>query len=143
MTENEVFLLDTNILVYAYDGTDIDKHITSKKIINKCLDGEYQIAISPQNLSEFFSVTTSKSLLDKADAIKVISDIIVFPGWKKIGFDHITVLTAAKISDEYKMSYWDSLLAATMKQNSVLKIYTENTKDFKIPWLVVENPFEK
>ncbi|MBI4163750.1 MAG: PIN domain-containing protein [Candidatus Aenigmarchaeota archaeon] len=141
MTENEVFLLDTNILVYAYDAADIQKHTISKKIINKCLDGEYQIAISPQNLSEFFSVTTSKGLLEKTDAIKVISDIIVFPGWIKIGFDHITVLAAAKISDEYKMSYWDSLLVDTMKQNGVLKIYTENTKDFKVPWLVVENPF--
>jgi len=143
MTENEVFLLDTNILVYAYDAADVQKHIISKKVINKCLDGEYNIAISPQNLSEFFSVTTSKGLLEKTDAVKVISDIIVFPGWVKINFDHTTVLAAAKISDEYKMSYWDSLLAATMKQNSVLKIYTENKKDFKMPWLVVENPFEK
>src|SRR3989338_4716487 len=98
MTENNIFLLDSNIL------------------IDNCWDGKEKLALSTQNLSEFFSITTTKKFLDKKDSIRIISDIIKFPGFVKIIFDHETVLEAAKISDEYKMSYWDSLLAATMKR---------------------------
>jgi predicted nucleic acid-binding protein len=32
--------------------------------------------------------------------------------------------------EKYKMSFWDSLIAATMIENGILNIYTENSKDF-------------
>lgn len=143
MTENNIFLLDSNILIYNYDDADPVKHKTAKKLIDNCWDGKEKLALSTQNLSEFFSITTTKKFLDKKDSIRIISDIIKFPGFVKIIFDHETVLEAAKISDEYKMSYWDSLLAATMKKNGIFNLYTENMKDFKVPWLNVVNPFIK
>lgn len=142
MPENEIFLLDTNILIYAYDKTEARKHEIAKNLIIKCLAGKQKLAVSSQNLSEFFSVTTAKGLLTKEDAIGIISDIISFSGWIKIDFDHKTVLDAAVMSAEYAMSYWDSLLAATMKKNSVVSMYTENSKDFKAAWLNVVDPFE-
>ncbi len=40
------------------------------------------------------------------------------------------------------MSFWDSLLAATMKENNIFNIYTENIKDFKVPWINAINPVE-
>jgi len=141
MTDDSIFLIDTNMLVYAHDQADKNKHEISKSIIKeRLLEGT--IAISSQNLSEFFSVVTRKKILEKQDAIKVISDIIEVSSWAKIDFTHKTVLEAAKISEQYSMHYWDSLLAATMKQNSILNLYTENARDFKIPWLNVVNPFE-
>ena len=53
------------------------------------------------------------------------------------------ILEAAKISEEYDMHYWDALLAATMRQNNVLSMYTENAQDFRVPWLNVVDPFGK
>lgn len=141
MTENSIFLLDSNILIYNYDDADPKKHTAAKHLIDGCWDGKEKFAISTQNLSEFFSVTTTKKFLAKKDAIRIISDIIEFPGWTKLEFSPRTVLEAAKISDEHDMSYWDSLLAATMKQNGIFNLYTENVKDFKVPWLSVVNPF--
>jgi predicted nucleic acid-binding protein len=42
----------------------------------------------------------------------------------------------------YEVHYWDALIAATMRENNIFCIYTENG-DFKsIPWLKVINPFE-
>ena len=143
MTANEAFLLDTNLLVYAHDTTDLEKHKTCMEIINNCLDEKATLVVSSQNLSEFFSVTTTKRILTKEDAISIINDIINFSNWIKIDFDHKTALEAAKLSEQYDMPYWDALLAATMKQNGILNIYTENAKDFKMPWINVVNPFEK
>ena len=143
MTEDEIFLVDSNILIYNYDTSDPTKHAISKRLIDSCWKKEIKLAISAQNLSEFFFVTTRKGFLTKKDAVENISDMIDFDNFLKLDFDHKTVLDAAKISEEHDMSYWDSLLAATMRQNSVLNLYTENAKDFKIPWLNVVNPFGK
>ena len=88
-------------------------------------------------------MTTRKRLLTKKEAIEIISDIIDFHNWIKIDFDHKTVLEAAVISENHDMPYRDSLLAATMRQNGVFNIYTENAKDFKILWLNIVNPFKK
>ncbi len=142
-SSHETFLIDSNILIYNYDEADPAKHKTSKTLIDRCWDKEINLAISTQNLSEFFSVTTRKKVLEKKKAITIISDIIEFSGFVKLDFDHKTSLEAAKISEEHHMSYWDSLLAATMKKNGILNLYTENAKDFKMPWLNVINPFNK
>ena len=143
MTAADIFLVDSNILVYYFDSAEPAKHKISKEIIDKCLDGKLKLAVSVQNLSEFFSVTTSKKILTKVDAIRTLSYFAEFSGIAKITFDHKTVVEAAAISEEYDMHYWDALLAATMKHNNILNLYTENKKDFKIPWLNAVNPFEK
>lgn len=143
MTEDEVFLVGTNILVYAHDKTDMEKHKISFEIVNNCIEKKEKLAVSTQNISEFFSVVIGKKLLAKKEAIEIISDITELENWIKLDFDHKTALEAAKISENHDMHYWDALLAATMKQNGILNLYTENAKDFKVPWLNVVNPFEK
>ena len=142
MTETE-FLLDSNILIYNYDMLDPKKHKIAKELIDKCWKNEKKFVLSAQNISELFSVTTAKKLLTKKEAVVVVSDIVKFQGWIKIRFDHKTVLEAARISEQHDMHYWDALLAATMRQAGVFNIYTENVKDFKVPWLNVIDPFAK
>src|SRR3989344_5414498 len=60
MIDSEISLIDSNILVYAYDSNENDKHIISKNILNKCWKKEVSYALSTQNLSELFVVTTKK-----------------------------------------------------------------------------------
>lgn len=143
MTGGEIFLVDSNILIYNFDASDIIKHKVAKQIIDRCLKGENKLAVSSQNLSEFFSVATSKKLLTKREAVEIISNLIELSNWIKIDFNHKTVLDAAFISEEHGMSYWDSLLAATMRQSGIFNLYTENAKDFKMKWMNVVNPFGK
>lgn len=143
MTDSDIFLLDSNILIYNYDTANPRKHNIAKGLIDKCWKNNVKFAISSQNLSEFFSATTGKKILSKQYAITIISDIINFHNWIKIDFNHKTVLDAAIVSEEHNMSYRDSLLAVTMKQNSIFNIYTENAQDFKIPWINTVNPFAK
>jgi predicted nucleic acid-binding protein len=54
------------------------------------------------------------------------------------------VLSAIRIHREFDVPYWDALIAATMRENGVTRIYTEDEKSFrKIPWLEVVNPLGK
>jgi predicted nucleic acid-binding protein len=52
-------------------------------------------------------------------------------------------LLTSKISKQHKIHFFDSLLAATMQENGISKILTENVKDFnKIAGIEAENPFD-
>jgi predicted nucleic acid-binding protein len=41
-------------------------------------------------------------------------------------------------------NFWDALIVATMEENSIDTIITENEKDFKkVKWIKTINPFKK
>lgn len=138
-------LLDTNILVYAFDKSEKKKHKISNKLLKRCFKGEKKFAVSVQNLSEFFEAVTKKhrKIVSKKDAKEIIKEMAMFYNLNIIKFDEKTVLSATEISEKYNMHYWDSLLAATMRENGISDICTENEKDFKVPWLRIINPFKR
>ncbi|MDP3027755.1 MAG: PIN domain-containing protein [Nanoarchaeota archaeon] len=141
MKKEEVFLVDTNLIVYAYEKENSLRKKKSLEILEKCYKKEIVLAVSNQNLAEFSVVSLKKLKLDANIVKDIVKDISNFEGFKKINYKRKTILSAIDILEEYKMSFWDSLIAATMIENGILSIYTENSKDFKIPSLNVVNPF--
>lgn len=142
MTEfDELFLLDTNILIYSYDKDEIEKSRKAEELLAKCFLGEIILAISNQNLAEFVYATTRKSKLSFDEAVIIVKDIFKSKTFRKIDYSANTVIAAIEIAKEFNMPFWDSLLAATMRENGIFNIYTENAKDFKIPWIKAVNPF--
>lgn len=142
MTESkELFLIDSNIFIYAFEKEENYKKDKAKRLLNECLSGVRQFTISSQNLSEFVSVTTRKGKLSIDEAKNFIIKAAEFEGFKKINYSAETIVFALDFVQQFKMSFWDSLLAATMRENGIFNIYTENTKDFKMPWINAVNPF--
>lgn len=142
---DELCLLDTNLLVYAYDVSEGKKHRVCKRLIDACWSLKKEFAISLQNLSEFYVIVTEKieNPLSAEIAGGIVQDIIKFQGWKKTNFDAYTILDAIKISAEHSIHYWDALLAATMREHQVQHIYTEDGGFRKIPWPTVINPMKQ
>lgn len=140
----ESFLIDSNIIVYAYNLSEGRKHEIAEEILEDGIGRNAIFHISSQNLSEFFVIVTRKISLplkinDELEVIRIISNIDNF---RKINYTNITVKHAIILSVKYKIHYWDALIAATMIENSVFNIYTENVKDFnKIPGINAVNPF--
>lgn len=145
MTENkEIELLDSNILIYAYDSSEKEKHTIAKNLLADCWKRKKVYALSVQNLSELFVVTTKKitSPLKPDEIKKNIKDITSFSNFNIFAINKNTIINATNISSENNISYWDALIASVMKENYIYTIITENDKDFKkIPWLKVINPF--
>ncbi len=139
----EQYLIDSNILIYAYDKAAGHKYSKAKEIINDCWKGKLDLAISSQNLAEFAVVSVKKGGLSFEQVKTIITLITEFDGFRKINYSSLTVISAVSLAHEHEMSFWDALIAATMKENSIFNIYTENTKDFKVPWLNSINPFAK
>lgn len=143
MTEDsELFLVDTNILVYASEKDEGAKIQKAKELINRCWKGEIALAVSSQNLGEFAYVSVKKAKLNLEEAKTFAGFIVEFHGFQKISYNAVTVLSAIDIAQEFKTSFWDSLLAATMRENGIFNIYTENISDFKVSWIKAVNPLK-
>jgi predicted nucleic acid-binding protein len=142
---DEICSIDTNILVYAYDVSEGKKHEICKHLIDKSWRLQEKYSISTQNLSEFYVVITKKieNPVPMETAKGLIGDIIAFQNWIVVDYGARTILAAIDINRAYKVHYWDALIAATMRENNIFCIYTENGDFDSIPWLTVINPFEE
>ena len=134
-------LVDTNILIYAHHKQEIKKHETCARVVNELIDNDGLI-LSIQNLVEFSRVLREKSfpLIDQSLVRQYVFDLS--ESSKVIYYNAHTVMDALTLSKDNNLHFFDALVAATMQENGISRIITENSKDFKkIPWLEVENPF--
>jgi len=136
-------LIDTNILVYAYDTTEGEKHKVSREILRRVwIEGGGIVCL--QNLMEFFVVITRRveNPVDVTTARAILYDFSSSDRWKIIDRDTDTLFKAIDIVAQYGVHFWDAVIAATMSENGIAEIVTENKKDFdKIPGLEVLCPF--
>lgn len=141
-----VFLIDSNILVYAYDKTDLRKHRIAEKLLEKCWNKELAYAISAQNLAEFFIIITKKVPfpLSIERAEQIVNDVISFSHWRILHYNQYTLKQGISLHKKSQKHFWDALIAATMINNGIFHIYTENAKDFEqFENITVVNPFEE
>lgn len=135
-------LIDSNILVYAIDTSNQRKHATANKLIFDLIEAGSSV-LSTQNLAEF------SRALERAKPPVLYNQISLYVSqltktFQIINYTQKTVIQALQIASNYRIHFFDALLAATMEENSITEIVTENEKDFsKIPWLSVHNPFRK
>ena len=142
----DIKLIDTNILVYAYDSSEKIKHKIAKNILKKCWNKEEIYALSVQNLSESFVIATKKiqNPVPIEEIEEDINDMISFSNFKILPISTNDISNAIKLVSQFKIDYWDSLIVSVMRENNINEIITENEKDFKkIPWIKIVNPFLK
>ncbi len=142
MKDNEVFFLDTNVLIYYYESGSSSKKTISEKLVNQCWNRKISLAVSNQVLSEFSSAAIKKLKLSPSEVKVLINDITDFTGFIKINYSEKTILSALGIMQASVVPFWDALIASTMLENNISNIYTENIKDFKIPGIKAVNPFK-
>jgi len=71
----KIFLIDSNILVYAYNE-DSPYHQKAAEIRDKAVLGEIPCCLTPQNLYEFFSIITdSRKINNPLPTEKAINEL--------------------------------------------------------------------
>jgi predicted nucleic acid-binding protein len=136
-------LIDTSILVCAFDAGSDRKVSIAKELVGRSWKGEARYAISSQNLAEF-SVVVREKIANPVptDEVRQILELIMRSrNWEVLTYDAKTVIRAHGIRDEFHLHFWDALLAATMEENLVRTIVTEDAHFRNIPWVTVRNPF--
>jgi predicted nucleic acid-binding protein len=142
---DELVLIDSNILGYVFDESEPEKRRICVDLVSDCWKRKRELVVSVQNLSEFYVVVTKKisNPIPTKVARSFIELIIDFQSWHVINYNARTIISAIGISAKHDIHYWDALLAATMRENKIFSICTENENDFKkIPWIKIINPFD-
>ena len=112
MSDNQK-LIDTNILAYAYDRSEQQKHAVSNSLVAdfwQTGDG----VVTLQNLTEFFVVITKKvgKPLPVTVAKGIVSDFLRSDGWTVIDRDEEIFAKAMDFVESYGIHLWDALIAA-------------------------------
>ena len=133
--------IDANMLLYAYDNSEGDKHKSASGLLRSALTGKTALIIPIQVLAEFYSVISRGKLgMTREDAVGIIEDIMAIPDFRIVQGDMSTFLRAADINASTGKHFWDCMLASVLVQNGAEKIITENTKDFS--GIETVNPFK-
>lgn len=135
-------LVDTNILCYAFDTRDEGKRKRAKELLERCWRSKEMLSVSVQNLAEFSVVVTEKveHPLPQLVVRKFIASISAFDGWNVVGYTSDTILAAHEIKKRCSLHFWDALLVATMEENRIHAIYTEDRHFDRVPGLTVIDP---
>ncbi len=138
------FLVDTNVLVYAFDESEPSKRKKAKIIVEGASKGELKAAVSGQVLGELFAALTKKieMPIQALEAQIIVNGFIDSRHWRKLDYTAKTISRAMETSIADKTPFWDSVIAETMLENKVYVIYTENTQDFKNAKISAVNPFK-
>ena len=120
-------LVDTNILVYAYDRSDLQKQQKAFSILNQLVISNTGV-LSTQVLAEFFvTITSEKKLsapLSIAEAYQRLQNYL--QTFTVVEVTAMVVLEAARGVRDYQFSFWDAQIWATARLNQISTIYSED-----------------
>jgi predicted nucleic acid-binding protein len=130
---------DTNVLVYAVDRSEGDRHVAASLLIERAVRKRRGVLIL-QTLAEFYSVTTGKlkgqpeEMLSFLDRLRAVLPIHAAD---ERDFDRATR------GDRHGLSFWDALFWATADRVGVRYLLTEDFQDGRtLGGVTFVNPFE-
>jgi len=125
---SSAFLVDTNVLVYAYDPADAAKRARAIDVLERLADGRSGV-LTAQVLGEFFVTATRRIQppLTLAEAERSLTNYT--RSWPVHDVTWIAVLEAVRGVQRHRLQYWDSLIWATAKLNGVLNVLSEDFSD--------------
>jgi predicted nucleic acid-binding protein len=116
---------DTNVLVYAVDRSEGDRHLTASLLIERALRKRHGMLIL-QTLAEFYSVTTGKLKGRPEDMLRFLDRlraVFAVHAADERDFDRATR------GDRHGLSFWDALLWATADRIGVRYLLSEDFQD--------------
>jgi predicted nucleic acid-binding protein len=138
MSADRTFL-DTNVLVYLFDGDEPAKAKRTRELLERAKPG--QLVLSAQVLSEFYVVVTRKleRPLDADTATHAVDWLSLL---RVVPLDVQIVKAAIRTSRSSQLSYWDGLIVASAEAGRCGRLLTEDLNDGQqIGSVRVENPF--
>lgn len=116
--------VDTNILVYSRDPTDLTKHeIAVKLVADLWLSRRGRISV--QVLNEFV-VTVTRKLKPGMTMDEAWADVSTLSAWEPVGMDWSLLELARMVQQEHSISWWDALIIAAANRSGCDMIYSED-----------------
>lgn len=136
------YLVDTNVLVYAYDPSAPDKQERAIEVLASLAEAGLG-ALSSQVLAEFFVIATRKipNPLSLQEVERSVSNYL--RSWPVFDLTGLIVAEAIRGVCDRSLSYWDAQIWATAKLNQIPRVLTEDfAGGSTIEGVTFINPFE-
>ena len=118
-------VLNTNILAYAADRDGDERHERSRILPGRA--ARCDCVLTVQALAEFFHATTRKSLLPFTSASGFVRDWLEV--FHVVSAGAKTIVEAMDAVEEYRRSFRNAPLWATVRQSGSSAILTEDMQD--------------
>jgi predicted nucleic acid-binding protein len=137
-TRAEAYTLDTNIFIYAVDGSAGPKHRLAVEIVDHAI--ERPCVLTLQAMAEFVWAVTRKALVPRNQAVAQARDWLrVFP---IVAADTRALEAAYTAVEEGRFALFDALLLATARDAGCTMALSEDMHDgAALDGIVVRNPF--
>lgn len=138
---NEKILIDSGVLIQAYDHSDPQKQETALALLDRLVSARKGL-LSTQILSEFFVAMTGAIAdpLTVKQAEARIANLCRI--WPVLRINEMIIAEAARGVGAYHLPYWEALLWASARLNQVGVIFSENLPhDLVIEGVRFFNPF--
>jgi len=124
MSVDNLYFVDTNILIHAFDVSASEKHEKASKLLRELWIGENG-RISIQVLQEFYVNVTRKApqALNPLQAASIIRDL---SNWKVHRPATEDVLAAISIQQQYQISFWDALIIRSAQESNCQTLWSED-----------------
>ena len=118
-------LIDTNILIYAYDQRVPAKQQKAIEIL-EYLSAMGNGVITTQILSEFYVVATGK-LDPPLEPAQAEAQLLAFLAqWHVLSVTEAVVMLAVFGTQEYKMHFWDAQIWAAARLHGITTVFSED-----------------
>ena len=132
--------VDTNVLVYARDASDIGKQAVAAAWMEHLWTSAGG-RLSVQVLQEYY-VTVTRKLDPGLSAGEAREDVRDLAAWRPLRIDQPIVEAAWWMEDRYGFSFWDSLIVAAAQAAGCEALLTEDLQHgLDIDGLRVADPF--
>lgn len=120
---------DTNILIYAAAESADERHARAVALTRQAVRSRRCVQ-SLQSLAEFYNASTRRAGIPADRAVEIV-----------VGWQRIVPVEAANLVDldhamravrEYRLSFWDALLWATVRRIGVSVLVSEDFQDGRV-----------
>jgi predicted nucleic acid-binding protein len=118
---SKVFI-DTNVLVYSFDGSHKDKQKRSRQRLLE-LEEKGRGVISTQVIQEFYVCAVRKLAMDPIVAKQIVAR---FDNFEVVNVDHALINEAVDCSILNQLSFWDALVVVCAHHAKCEKLWTED-----------------
>ena len=135
-----MMFLDTNVLVYAFDKEEENKHKKAQDILTECWSDRSGM-LSTQVLQEFYVTVTRKlpKTLPKQEAREIIKELSSWLTYQPAPAD---VIAASELEEKHSLSFWDALIIVAAQNSGATTLISEDMQDGRrIGALKIINPF--
>ena len=138
---NGKVFLDTNILVYAHDASQGDKHVRARALLDELWSSRLGV-LSTQILQEF-AFNLRRRMSPPVSAAETKNWVTEYLAWEVVVNTPNSILLALETEERYEISFWDALVVQAAQAAGVDTIYSEDLSDGQAYGSVrVINPFK-